>query len=271
MAETKKAKRTKLRALGFCGADDSVNPNMLGILCHHYPLVEFGVLFRPDKEGQPRYATSKWVEELGKLAAKSDGRMKLAAHLCGKRVNEVLDGDDSFVGTLYGLGFRRVQVNATAVNGVHVSRLSESVESFLSVVMKHRNLEFIIQRNEETKPLWEGVLNLDSNDAGKAGYLPKNVTALVDESKGTGVLASAWPTPPDEYDIGYAGGIGPNNIQIVLRDVLEAGNGREIWIDMESSLRSMKNEKDVFDLDKCYEVIAAVCKNGDITHPTFLT
>jgi hypothetical protein len=40
---------TKLRAIGFCGVDDSVHPNLLGIIANAYPLVEFGVLFRPDK------------------------------------------------------------------------------------------------------------------------------------------------------------------------------------------------------------------------------
>lgn len=41
-----KPRAAKLRALGFCGADDSVHPNMLGLISHAYPLVEFGVLFR---------------------------------------------------------------------------------------------------------------------------------------------------------------------------------------------------------------------------------
>jgi hypothetical protein len=266
----KKPKTTTLRALGLCGVDDSVNPNLLGIYSHLYPLVEFGVLFRPDKEGQPRYATSEWVQRLGQVAEKSDGKMKLAAHFCGARVNEVLVGDDAFLKTLPNLGFKRVQINATAVNGVDTSKLGESAESFLSIVTKHPELEFILQKNEETKPLWEGLLNLDSEPAGKAGYLPKNVSMLLDESKGTGVLASSWPSPPEEYDIGYAGGIGPRNITKVLEDVLDAGNGREIWIDMESSLRSKKNGQDIFDMDKCYEVIEAICKAEIHSHPRFL-
>ena len=49
-----KQTETKLRALRFCGVDDSVNPKLLGIFSHMYPIVEFGVLFRPDKEGTPR-------------------------------------------------------------------------------------------------------------------------------------------------------------------------------------------------------------------------
>lgn len=263
-------KRTKLRALGFCGADDSVHPRVLGLYSHSYPFVEFGVLFRPDKEGEPRYATMEWVERLSKVATKSDGSMKLAAHLCGARVNEVLAGDTTFLRKVSAWGFQRVQINATAVNGVDTSKLAESVPSFLSTVQAHPELEFILQKNAETKPLWEGVLASASEAAGKAGYLPKNVSMLVDESKGTGVLASSWPTPPAEYEIGYAGGIGPDNIETVLNDVMLAGNGRDIWIDMESSLRSTKNGKDIFDLDKCYEVIDAVCASGIYTHPDFL-
>jgi hypothetical protein len=182
-----------------------------------------------------------------------------------------LVGDDSFLKRLPSLGFKRVQINATAVNGVDISRLGESVELFLTVVTKHPELEFILQKNAETQPLWEGLLQLDSEAAGKKGYLPKNVSMLVDESKGTGVLASSWPNPPEEYEIGYAGGIGPNNIAKVLEDIMEAGNGREIWIDMESSLRSKKNDIDVFDLEKCYEVISAVCSAQIHSHPSFLS
>ena len=265
-AAAKRPRSTKLRALGFCGADDSVHPNMLGLISHAYPFVEFGVLFRPDKEGQPRYASSEWVQCLSRVANKSS--MQLAAHLCGIRVNEVLDGKDAFLSTLPALGFQRVQINATAVNGVDTSRLKESVPSFVGIVQKYPKLEFILQKNQETKPLWEGLL--ESSECGPVGSLASNVSMLVDESKGTGVLASSWPTPPAEYKIGYAGGIGPDNIDKVLCDVMEAAQGTSFWIDMESSLRSTKNGKDVFDLDKCYEVIDATCKAGICIHPEYL-
>jgi hypothetical protein len=95
--------------------------------------------------------------------------MQLAAHLCGTRVNEVLAGDHTFVKTLHGLGFRRVQVtaaaaaataaqvprhvplsrshadhpsqlvelqiNATAVNGVDVSNLANQSEQVRAVIL----------------------------------------------------------------------------------------------------------------------------------------
>jgi hypothetical protein len=66
------------------------------------------------------------------------------------------------------------------------------------------------------------------------------------------------------------GGIGPGNIESVLSKVKKAAEGREIWIDMESSLRSTKNGNDIFDLDKCYECILATCATGLHEHPAFL-
>jgi hypothetical protein len=195
--------------------------------------------------------------------------MRLAAHLCSTRVNEVLEGKDEFLSTLLELGFQRVQINATAVNGVDTSVLQESVPTLCEIVRKYPNLEFILQKNDETEPLWQGLLL--SNDCGPAGRLPSNVSMLVDESKGTGVLAPSWPVPPSEYQIGYAGGIGPHNIEAVLSDIMGVAQGKEVWIDMESSLRSTKHGKDVFDLDKCYEVIQATCAAGLHDHPDYLS
>jgi len=216
------------------------------------------------QEGEPRYATEEWVKSLAAVASATN--MKLAAHLCSSRVNELLVGDDAFLSTLPSKGFRRVQINATAVNGVDTSDLAGSVPIFAEVITKHTDLEFILQKNEETRPLWEGILHRFRD-----GSLPSNVTMLVDESKGTGKLSSFWPAPPKEYDVGYAGGISPRNIRKVLEDVMTAALGRTIWIDMESSLRSTRNGRDVFDIQKCYECVNVVCDMGIHHHPSFLS
>lgn len=150
-----KTSRTKLRALGFCGVDDSVDPKFLGLIALSYPLIEFGVLFRPDQEGLPRYASPTWVEEFGQIVKRT--KMKASAHLCGIRVTEVLLGDSSFVEKVVSSwGFSRIQINATAVNGVDTSRLAEQVPQFLTVTQRFPTIEFIVQKNDETRPLWEG-------------------------------------------------------------------------------------------------------------------
>jgi phosphoribosylanthranilate isomerase len=262
-----------LTALGFCGADDSIHPHQLAILCHAYPNIEFGVLFRPDKEGTPRYASSKWVEELGLTSTnmKQVGcTMKLAAHLCGTRVNDLLDGNsDDFLNYLDLVGFQRVQINATAVNGVQTAHLTESVPALWKTIQNFPQLEFILQKNEETQPLWQPIETLLRTQP-----LP-NVAMLVDESKGTGIVSSSWPIPSNLYKTGYAGGIGPSNINQVIQDITQVASQGPVgyqtfWIDMESSLRSTKNGDDIFDLDKCFQVIDAVCTLKLMDRPKFL-
>jgi len=261
----------QLRALGFCGADDSVHPHHLIILAKAYPLVEFGILFRPHLEGQPRYASTAWVERLAECSKNVRPDMKLAAHLCGSRVNDVLEGKAPFLEQLQTWGFGRVQINATAINGVDTSRLAEAVPRLLKLIEQFPTLEFILQQNDETKPLWEGLLQHYSATNGSSAALPRNVSMLLDESKGAGVLRDDWPPPPTAYEIGYAGGMGPDNIDSVLQQLKVTAAGRSIWIDMESRLRSIKNDKDVFDLDKCYTVIDAVCNAKLQSHPDYLT
>ena len=85
MAEIQGGETAKLTALGFCGADDSVDPRELALYCNAYPFIEFGVLFRPDKEGTPRYASKAWVEKLMSISKSMNksmagsGQMRLAA------------------------------------------------------------------------------------------------------------------------------------------------------------------------------------------------
>ena len=190
--------------------------------------------------------------------------MRLAAHLCGSHVNDILNGNNNeFISTLVNTyGFGRLQINATAVNGVDTSNLSNCIALFMSVIVRYPKVEFIIQKNEETRCLWEGLLS--------SGDLPNNVSMLVDESKGTGVLSKSWPKPPKDYNIGYAGGIGPDNISNVLDDIIHVASGYNVWIDMESSLRSIKNGIDIFDLNKCYQCIKIVCDKKLHCHPSFL-
>ena len=102
-------KKIDLRAMGFCGADDSCSPELLQLLSAHYNWVEWGVLFRPDLEGTPRYASKWWVESLVEVNKRSGETMRLAAHLCQKRCQEVLEGDATFVKELSTMGFARVR------------------------------------------------------------------------------------------------------------------------------------------------------------------
>mmetsp|Transcript_31930 Transcript_31930/g.67132 ORF Transcript_31930/g.67132 Transcript_31930/m.67132 type:complete len:293 (+) Transcript_31930:73-951(+) len=280
----------KLEALGFCGADDSVNPRLLALIGQNYPLVEWGILFRPDKEGTPRYASKEWVSRLSRILKNNPTRgnnVRLAAHLCGSHVNDLLSSStdsssataiDEFLGQLYEWGFRRVQVNATAVNGVYTEKLGEgtTMESLLRTTSSHPKLEFIVQKNDETEPLWNALL--------KNGEFAANIAFLHDESKGTGTeVTGGWPTDPQFIStprkaVGFAGGIKPSNVKSVAESALQActaSGGNGFWIDMESGVRTTQlhpdgTKEDIFDLAKCYNCIDIVCELGLIDHPSEL-
>lgn len=234
--------KVNLRYLGFCGADDSCDPELLAAISARHPYVEWGVLFRPDREGQPRYASPEWVQRLAKVR-RGCPAMNLAGHLCGSRVPQVLAGDASFVEELYAKGFRRVQVNATAINGVDTSKLKECVAGLRASMAAVPGVEWIVQRNDETRPLWEGLLEDP----------PSNMSLLFDASCGTGVLAETFPAPHPTVPCGYAGGMGPGNIADVLPRVAAASGGRATWVDMESRLRAQLDGRDVFCVDKCFK------------------
>jgi hypothetical protein len=303
--------RPELIALGFCGVDDSIHPHQLAILSYTYPFLEFGILFRPDLEGTPRYASKAWVDKLCStvqhMKQVSGRTMKLAAHLCSTRVNDLLQGkSDHFLNDLISIGFQRVQINATAVNGVDTTNLSNSVPIVWNTIQQYKTqLEFIFQKNDETKPLWEPIEALllsqynaereDTTTTTATTTTLSNVSMLLDESKGTGLQTStsSWPPPSVLYRTGYAGGIGPNNVGEILRDIITLINETiaatstntassdasiqhvthqqcSFWIDMESSLRSIKNGTDVFDLDKCFQVIDTVCTLQLMERPKYL-
>lgn len=261
----------KLRSMGFCGTDDSVDVRLLSAISVRYPWVEWGVLFREDKQGTPRFASFDWLDELRRENMGRGGRrrhMRLAGHLCSSYVQQVLQGDASFVRWLHDhIGFQRVQVNATAANGVDTSALGGdgALRGLLASMAAAPEVEFILQRNEETRPLWEALEQLPPDRA------PKNLSYLHDESKGLGTLAAAWPIASGLAPVGYAGGLGPSNLMQQLQQMVVPARGKPIWIDMESSLRTLTrgpNESpdapmvDVFDVNKAMVCVRAALRLG---------
>jgi hypothetical protein len=212
-------------------------------------------------QGKPRYASKGFVAALSKSNSDNNIKMNLAAHLCGERVNEVLRGDSSFVDTLTTLGFRRVQVNATKVNGVDKSNISEWPSNLLNCITATPALEWILQCNDETMAvLVQPILGSPS--------LPGNVSILYDASCGTGVLPSSFPPPMNNtVRCGYAGGMGASNISQVLQGIATVTRDypHSIWVDMESSLRAMVADKDVFSLDACNLIIGKVQNSGFVS------
>ena len=250
-----------LRAIGFCGADDSVSPEILDAISAKYPFIEWGVLFREEKAGEPRFASPAWLERLRHVNSRH--QIRLAGHLCSSSCEAVLRGDAQQVKHLHEeLGFGRFQINATAANNVDMSLVTNAKAANVRRVMAAvPKAEFIIQRNTETQPLWE-VLERDP---------PPNMSFLFDESKGLGKAPSTWPDPPtDGTPFGYAGGLGPATIEEQLRNISKklqsvvrkpGLSSKEMaglfWIDMESRIRTKMADGagEIFDINKCMECV----------------
>ncbi|EKX49198.1 hypothetical protein GUITHDRAFT_105274 [Guillardia theta CCMP2712] len=192
-----------LRCVGFCGIDDSVDPRLLAAISESYPWVEF--------------ASLEWVDDLKFFA--EHAKMRLAGHLCSKYVLDLMKGK----------GFKRFQLNPTKANNVDSSKLTaEMAKNLVKVAADHEDIEFIVQRSTHPQDL---MVN---------GSCPTNVSFLFDESKGRGAVSSQYsPPPPPAVSFGYAGGLGPANIREELKKMEAAAQGRNIWIDMESSLRTI--------------------------------
>lgn len=225
----------------------------------------------PDKTGTPRYASVEMLESIRLF----ERPLRLVAHLCGSRVHDLFNGNTTFVKHLSKCGFQRIQINPTSVNDFHMNidskddskdemkndkndmngtlatQLKRQVPLLRRVMLETPEIEYIIQLNDETLPLWNEL----SKD-----YPPSNMSCLYDSSLGRGYAISSFPPPPSIHEspkgCGYAGGINVTNINDVLHSIKNVAGNAPVWIDMESSLRKvLDNGQDIFDIDKCTECI----------------
>lgn len=284
-----------LDRVGFCGVDDSVNLQELVDLSKAHPWIEWGVLLRPDRQGQPRYASQSLLRRLGQLAGAPGNResggqdaeclnsldnegddkarsrsprarsgvcnagepLMLAAHLCGEDCLQALHGNTAHVTRWHKLlGFRRVQINPTVANNAGGWEPGVAVESLRKVAAALPGVEFILQVNDETRELARRLFEDPDNGA------PGNFAALLDPSCGLGIVPNAREPPFKGVHCGYAGGIGPNTVVAQLQEVEAACKGHEgsVWIDMESGIRTVDTSigSDIFDLTKVRSVLEAV-------------
>lgn len=192
---------------------------------------EFAILRSPKAGQNPRYPIDNVVEEITQ-AINPD---QLAFHLCGGYARMVHSLDWAELCNAVDFSrVRRVQVNSTECDERAMITLQRfSVHIGLPVIMQWRGDEF---------PCVPGL------------------SLLQDRSGGRGVLESSWARPDALCQkcatsrIGYAGGLGPDNIRDALPMIAAASRGKQFWIDCESSLRT----DDWFDQEKADAFIKTV-------------
>jgi len=178
--------------------------------------VEFAVLYSRSRQGrEPRYpADSSPILWSG---------LRLSAHMCGEWSRQILSGVRSVNGGAGDLGyFTRIQVNTAHPDA-----------GTIRAYAKGWGLRGIAQ----TRDAFPSDTQIDW---------------LFDKSGGQGVTPDTWPAHPGNGRlVGYAGGIGPENVLEVVRAINTA---EPYWLDMESGVRT----DDWLDLDKCQAVCEAV-------------
>jgi hypothetical protein len=206
----------------FTGADESVNPDDLFELSCDFPFAEWGILDSENKNGiEPRYPSRNWVDYLFRNK-KSE---HISHHICGKTAKEFLKGNYNFR-----WNFDRIQIN-------RIINVTDHSLNKLEALCKRVN-------KKETKIIIQ--LRGHKNDIIAYEHMKSkgvDCNPLFDPSGGRGKVPEKWTPPVDDCLCGYAGGLNSSNIQKKLELIESAVGDREVWIDIETGVRSDDNKK----------------------------
>ncbi len=224
-----------LEKVTITGADDSTSVKALVDLSHEFPFVEWGILVSWSSEGQYRFPSRKWIDQ---LVGTSDGlglNLQLSTHVCGRWVRELLTG------CLYWEELpsvidvcQRVQINTHGIP--HVSTIK-----LISALRARYWKQYIFQL--------DGI-NDHLPCAAKAFGL--NIAGLFDTSAGAGVLPEEGWTKPYRFPCGYAGGLSPDNVVEQIENI-EKVCDKPYWIDMERRVRT--DDDSALDMKKVRAVL----------------
>lgn len=198
-------------------------------------LVEWGFLYSAKRAGkEPRYPSRDFIcSALANLCNDLALMRSQALHVCGTdAIEQLWRGElDDLIHYV-----ERVQINGTIPR--------ETVEDICG---RYPQRIFITQHTA----LNVGLLRVPEH----------NHQLLVDGSGGRGQVPKQWRRPSTSKRVGFAGGLGPLNIDRETPLIARAAAGHKYWIDMESKLRSPSDllppDQDCFDLVKCRQVITA--------------
>lgn len=227
--------KAKFCTVTITGADDAVDPDDLARLSAQYEFVEWGILCSKKRAGEPRYPTTRWM---GRLVAKA-GRSAL--HLCGEFSRRLLSGE-----SFHELHHENLPVYSERCVRLQLNGFSDYVLPGLRTATQQgggmmRDKTFVLQCSNKDALLRGSVL---------AKQHP-NVVLLWDPSGGREVGLTELPIGLNNV-MGYAGGIGPDNVERTLRTLCDQHELGPFWIDMESAVRT----DDKLDIDKVKTVLS---------------
>lgn len=228
-----------LGQLTITGADDNTDQHDLVKIQQDYPFVEWGILFG-NRDGRPRFPTAKWVQNL------CDKGLNLSCHLCSKWVDSFRVGNHLFANERsfeFGL-FKRCQINT------HAERFIPHPN--FPFLLADNPKQYIIQMDGVNNELFEATdFFLREEDRDGARVVP-----LFDLSHGAGVSPEKWTDLEQETGCpycGYAGGLGPENLEEQLKKLADTVGRATVWVDMETNVRNGR-DLDLKKVVKCLKI-----------------
>ncbi len=228
------------------GADDSIQPSELVKLSGEFPFVEWGILLSASNGGSSRFPSLQWIAKLGEVCC-AFPNVALSMHVCGEWVRDICAGNwtplFTNIGPVLGLGnTKRVQLNFRAYQHL----LTPEFLNAAKIRCLEQGWQVIFQCDGVNDQLVPIVC-----DAGL------NAVPLYDRSGGAGVVPDNWPTAAEGVYSGYAGGLGPDNLESELLAISKAAGEERFWIDMETKVRAVRNGE--FDLQTVRQCLG-ICK-----------
>lgn len=231
----------KINKVTMTGADDSIDPKQLVEISKKYPFVEWGILVSRKSQGNNRFPSHDWMNKLNELATKE--KLQLSCHLCGDYVKEILMDNHHFILELGNIWeqFKRAQINT---HGYKHQFTRGGIAG-----LKKIDKEIIFQYDGANKTMIELAI-----------FDGVKCSTLFDMSHGAGILPKEWPNPIEGIACGYAGGLSPENITEQIKQIESKVGNYELWIDMETQIRSYDDKQ--FNLDKVVSVLESCIKTG---------
>lgn len=192
-----------------------------------HPFLEFGVLLsRTPEDKDARYPT---FAEIERIVDGLTGKANLALHVCGRAVKEFVSGADD-IDALIDAGIGRVQLNFP------LPKMPFNVDELDAAISRTRAA--VITQHFPANSILAEVIKAENHHV------------LFDASGGRGIAAADFARPFEGKYTGYAGGMGPENIEAAAAAVVAASGDTPVWIDMENRIRT----DGYLDLSKCETV-----------------
>jgi hypothetical protein len=224
----------KIHHLTITGADNQTPIEQVVSLSEAFPILEWGILLSKKSLGKISYPDLEWIDRLSSASS----AINISGHICGIWLHEILQG--KFPGDLIPRRFNRIQINlARYIPQVRIQNLNKSLP---------HDKSYILQVGE----YYQQGISL-ARDLILANY---QVAILYDVSGGSGISPTEWKVFPEDIPVGYAGGLGPDNLLPELKKLESIVGNRSIWIDMQAGIRIANNRSiDFGKIQACIDIV----------------